>query len=78
MSEHHFGSGRGKVSSAKAKKINRIARKHGYHFVAADMPEGPRFWFSGPNYGAPFDRAAETAIWDDLKRAGLADEDGIA
>ena len=71
MSEYHFSTGRGKVSGRLAKRADAVARKHGAYFVAADLPEGPRYWFSGPNLGHPFDAAMARAVREDLAAAGL-------
>lgn len=71
MSEYHFGVGHGKVSKAQAQQLNRIARKYDANFVAADMPEGPRYWFTTDNYGAPFDGATARAVLADAEAAGL-------
>jgi hypothetical protein len=71
MSEYMFGVGRKRISTANARKINRIARNHGFRFVQADLPDGYRHWFAGPNEGFPFDRDTELAIRADLEAAGL-------
>lgn len=70
---YFFGVGNGKVSDTRAKALDRIAKRHDPHgfFTAANMPEGPRYWFPIPNCGAPFDRQTSAAILDDAKAAGL-------
>lgn len=73
MSEYMFGVGRGKVSAAKAKKVNTIAKKHDARFIAANIPgDGFKYWFSGPNLGAPFDKAMADAVYADLDTAGIS------
>lgn len=71
MSKFHFGTGRGKVPSATAKKIAKIAQRHGCDFYAVTMPEGPRYWFSGPNLGAPFDGATAKVVLEAVRTAGI-------
>lgn len=72
MSEHFFGLGRGKVSAATERKVDRIARKHGADFVSVTLPgEGPRYWFACPNRGQPFDDATSKAVLEELTAAGL-------
>lgn len=69
-----FGAGRGRVSAAQGLRIDEIARKHGASFVWAMMPgEGPRYWFTAPNQGAPFDAATAKAVFADLEAEGLAE-----
>lgn len=36
----------------------------------------PRYWFSGPNRGEPFDRDMAAAVKRDLIAAGVAGDDG--
>lgn len=75
MSEFHFGVGRGRVKEDIAKKIDRIARTHGATFTTVTLPgEGPRYWFSGPNMGPPFDNAMARGVRASLIAAGIADE----
>ena len=77
-SQHMFGIGRRAPTVANQKKIDEIAKSHGYDFIATTLPgTGYQHWFAGPNRGNPFDRQAELAIWADLKAAGLADDGGI-
>jgi hypothetical protein len=55
----------------KSVKIDRIARKHGAWFCSPNMPEGPRYWFSAPNRGEPFDSATAKAVLTECTAAGL-------
>lgn len=74
MSEYHFGLGRGRVDETIARKIDRVAQRHGATFVWGGIPgEGPRFWFACPNQGEPFDRATRDAVIEELVNAGLWD-----
>lgn len=79
MSEYFFGLGNGKVKSAIARKIDRIARKHGACFVTYKEPGTgkDRFWFACPNRGNPFDQATAAEVYSALREAGLAEEVGI-
>ena len=79
MSEYFFGLGNGKVTTAIARKVDRIAKRHGARFVTYTEPGTGRhrFWFAGPNLGNPFDRATAAAVYADLREAGLAEEVGI-
>lgn len=71
MSAYHFGCGRGRISARKAKQIDQIAKRHEARFFAVDMPEGPRYWFSKPNEGAPWDQRLARSVVADLEAAGL-------
>jgi hypothetical protein len=65
MSEYLFGVGSGQISDREAKRVEKIASKHGATFVRWCGPEclcgrncggcNYRFWFAGPNRGKPFD-----------------------
>jgi hypothetical protein len=73
MSEYMFGVGRGKVTAAKAKKVNAIAKKHNAWFITANIPgDGHKYWFAGPNLGHPFDKAMAEAVYADLDVAGIS------
>ena len=74
--EYLFGTGQGKVPPETEIQVDAIARKHGAHFVNATMPDGDRHWFSKRNQGAPFDQQTARAVRDDLRAAGLLDDDG--
>lgn len=77
MSEHMFGVGCNEPTAANISKIAAIAKRYGYRFVAADLPDGYKHWFAGPNLGHPFDDRAEREIWAELERANLADANGL-
>jgi len=75
MSEYHFGVGRGKIPASIAKKIHAVASKHGAAFVNTYIPgDGYRYWFSGPNYGQPFDQALARTVDAALTAASLQPE----
>jgi hypothetical protein len=77
MNEYLFGSGNGRVESATANRIDRIARKHGATFVSCSIPgDGPRYWFACPNRGNPFDQATRDAVFAALSEVGLRDAIG--
>ncbi len=72
MSEYMFGSGRGDVPAAKARKIDRIAQKHGAGFVNPTLPgDGPTAWFATRTRGEPFNGETARAVMADLEAAGL-------
>lgn len=72
MSEYMFGVGRKRLSERDAKRIDKVARRHGYCFVWGTFPgQGYQTWFAGPNLGHPFDQAAADEIIADLQREGL-------
>lgn len=69
MSVFHFGVGKGVVSATRAKRIERIAARHGAVFYAATIPgDGAKYWFSCRSYGHPFDEATARAVLDDVER----------
>ncbi len=79
MGEHHFGVGRGRIKASVAKRIDAIAQRHGADFVWANVPgQGPSYWFSCPNFGAPHDGQRARAVWKALDDAGLATGAGLA
>lgn len=63
-----FGVSTVKPSRAAAKVMREAARTHGARFIEADTPEGYRRWFEAPNLGAPFDRDAEAAVYQEISR----------
>ncbi len=72
MSKYNFGLGRGKIPPRRRAIADRIAARHGADLCNPTMPgEGPRYWFSAPNLGEPFDSAVAHAVAEDLERAGL-------
>jgi hypothetical protein len=78
MSQHMFSVSRNKPSRANARKIERIAKRHGCGFIEyVDPGDGYKNWFAGPNLGHPFDDAMARAVMADLRAAGLANERGV-
>lgn len=77
MSEHHFGVSKGRIRASVGHRIDRAAKRHGAEFIWANMPDGPRAWFTCPNLGAPFDRQTERAVWAELEAEWLAGSDGL-
>lgn len=72
MSEYMFGVSRSKPSRRNAARMNRIAKRHGAYLVEATIPgTGYQRWFCGPNRGFPFDAAMASAVFADLRAAGL-------
>lgn len=70
--EYFFLVGRGYVDDRTRAAVDRVAAKHGVTFVRVNLPgEGWRFWFSGPNRGAPFDRELAARVRADLDAAEL-------
>lgn len=78
MGEYIFGVGDGRLAEKTAKAAGRIARRHGCWLVRYTEGDGssPRYWFSGPNRGEPFDRDMAAAVKRDLIAAGVAGDDG--
>ncbi|HZN64408.1 MAG TPA: hypothetical protein VFB66_03850 [Tepidisphaeraceae bacterium] len=74
MGQYHFGTGQGRVSKAEAKRVDRIARKHGADFTSVRLPEGYRYWFSCANRGAPFDGDTARAVLTEVGRVRLLGE----
>lgn len=76
MSEFMFGVSRAKPTRKDAKRMERIARKHGCSLIEGTFPgDGYKRWFAGPNRGHPFDQALADAVYADLEAAGLAGEE---
>lgn len=68
MSEHSFGSRRGKLTNEQVDVRERAAKKHGAWFVYADIPgDGPRSWFACRNQGSPFNEATARAVLNELE-----------
>lgn len=78
MGEYMFGVGNGRLTERTAKAAERIARRHGCCLVRDSEVDGssPRYWFSGPNRGEPFDRDMAAAVKRDLIAAGVVGTDG--
>jgi hypothetical protein len=63
MSQTFFGTGSGRVSVREYRRCARIARQHGADFTALSLPgQGPRYWFEGPNRGAPWDNRLRDTV----------------
>jgi len=76
MSESCFLVGRGELSQATIEACDAIAREHGATFVHANLPgEGWRYWFAGPNEGAPWDGRRRDAVDAALAKADLIASD---
>ena len=71
MSEFFFGVGSGRIPEVRAVELDTIARRHGARFIAVGLPEGPRYWFTCPNKGAPFDDATARRVFAALRDAGI-------
>jgi len=59
MSEHMFGVGKGEVSKAECRRVEKAARavRSDVAFTCVFLRgTGWQHWFSGPNRGEPFDR----------------------
>lgn len=77
MSQHMYGVSRVRPTRAAAKRMQSIAARHESDLVEATLPgTGYQRWFTGPNMGHPFDAAMSRAVADDLRRAGIYDDDG--
>ena len=76
--ETFFMVGVGLIPNKQRKKIERVLKKLGddVDFINPNLPEGPRFWFSGPNLGEPFNSRMERETRAALAAAGLLDADG--
>lgn len=60
MSEHMFGVGKGEVSNAEYRSVEKAARavRSDVAFACVFLPgTGWRHWFAGPNRGDPHDAA---------------------
>lgn len=74
MSDYMFGIIRGrKPSDERIREMNRICREEGgYGFIWYRDPNGSSYgWFTGPNFGNPFDKDLRDRV---LKRLELLDE----
>lgn len=72
MSQFHFLAGRGRIGQRLGRQVDAVCRRHGADFTWATLPgDGPRYWASAPNYGAPFDAEVARAVRADLTAAGL-------
>lgn len=69
MSQFMFGVSRHRVSKSVERKLETIAKRHGAELVVCVLPgTGYQRWFTGPNYGAPFDGALSSAVYADIER----------
>ena len=73
MSLYFFGLGNGEVKRKVFERADKIARRYDAHLICYDDPAaGPRYWFSGPNLGAPFDKAMADGVAE-----AISDEMGM-
>lgn len=78
MSEYMFGVSHVRPSRKVARRMRAIAKRHGAYLVECDLPgTGYQRWFAGPNCGNPFDQAMSRAVYDDMRKAGITDENGV-
>ena len=78
MGEHMWGCTRRKLSLTKSRRIDKLATKHGATFQTVRESDGRELsWFSCINRGDPHNKDVEEAVWTELEKAGLADQDGI-
>lgn len=76
MAEFLFLVGSGQLSDETIKAADGIAAEHGVTFVGADLPgDGWRYWFAGPNQGAPFDGQLRERVYSALAAADLVASD---
>ena len=62
-----FGVSREKPTRRAAKRMERIAKKHGAYLVEVTLPgTGYQRWFCCPNRGQPFDHATARAVLDEI------------
>ena len=67
MSEYHFGLGSSKLTKREQKKRRQIAAKYGATFTFMHDANGkPRYWFSCPNYGSPYDGNTQHKVMAEL------------
>ena len=77
MSECMFGVSREKPTRSGAQIMERIAEKHGAYIVETTIPgTGYQLWFAAPNRGFTFDARRAARVLDDLRTAGVLDDDG--
>lgn len=70
-SEHMFGVSREKPTRAAARRMRRIAAKHGAVLVEATIPgTGYQRWYACRNRGEPFDSATARAVLDEIEGRG--------
>ena len=72
MSQFMFGVSRLKPTRKDAKIMARVAKKYECYFIETSLPgTGYQRWFSGPNFGHPFDQAMAKAVYADLEAANI-------
>lgn len=70
MNEFLFCVRKGQLTAREEQRRERIARKHGVCFNYFNDPgNGWVSWFSGPNYGEPFDSNLAKAVRADIERS---------
>lgn len=75
---HFFGLGRGRVSEAEGRRVDRVAREHGAYFICATIPgAGPRYWFEIESLGFPFDDRRARAVLEAVGRVKTKAEAGV-
>jgi hypothetical protein len=75
MSVFLFGSGSGEVSDELLEEVETVLVEAGEEECSLvrynDPASGPRYWFSGPNRGAPFDERMARRVFAALEAAGI-------
>lgn len=71
MGEYLFGASNKKLSRTEARRMARIAKKHGAVFVEGNPTEGDHHWFAVESCGNPFDRELRDAV---LGEIGILEE----
>jgi len=62
-----FGVSRERPTRRAARRMERIAKRHGAYLVEATIPgTGYQRWFCCRNYGHPFDRATSEAVLGEI------------
>lgn len=78
MSEYMWGNIRTRPTAHAERIMQQVCQKHGgpeCGWVWANLPEGARGWFVGPNRGEPFDSELRDAVMDDLAELGILDDE---
>jgi hypothetical protein len=70
-SDYLFGGGSGKISNRITNALHDIAQERGAYFIAADTPEGARYWFGVQRQGEPIDSQTARDVLQDAEQAGL-------
>lgn len=61
-----FNVRNGSMSPEEIELHREAAAQHDVEFVYAELPEGPRSWFSCRNLGNPFDQQTAHAVRETL------------